>query len=334
MSNFKDIPILMKKPETQSAWFSWGRALSDWFARSVGGTTNIRAVSDGTTTELVLYSSQSSSPYANTFIRFREPDGTGKAVMGFTASGDNTFSITSYEDFRLKFRTGKVGDPTDFTNRVSIHGNATSSWLTIVSANDATEVGGCYLRFTETDDSVPKGYVGYASTTDDDLDIINGVSGSNITLQVTGAGYIIPNVPITFPVGGSGVPSITFAGDTDTGFYHPAANTVALAIGSDRVTWTTSSVTVNLQNLGQDGTVSLPGYSFSSNTDTGFYRSATNRIQVVTGGVARFEAKANGQMRFVPLSADPAGLEDGDVWFNSTAGKLRFRVGGVTVDLN
>ena len=319
---------------SKSEFLNWLTNLPSPVSIYYGTLLAIRAVANGVTTELRLYSSQSGSPYANTFLRFLEPDGTLKAVMGFTASGDNTFSITSYEDFRLKFRTGKVGDPTDFTNRCVMYGSATSSWLSVVSANTSTEIGGCFIRFTQSDDSVTKGYVGYTSTTDDDLDLLNTVSGANIALIVTGAGYIVPNAPITFPVGGTGAPSITFAGDTDTGFYHPAANTVALAIGSDRVTWTTSSVTVNLQNLGQDGTASLPGYSFSADPNTGLYRSAADRLQMVTGGVARFEAKANGQMRFVPLAADPAGLEDGDVWFNSTAGKLRFRVGAATVDLN
>ena len=319
---------------SKSEFLNWLTNLPSPVSIYYGTLLAIRAVANGVTTELQLYSSQSGSPYANTFLRFLEPDGTLKAVMGFTASGDNTFSITSYEDFRLKFRTGKVGDPTNFTNRCAMYGNATSSWLTVVSANSATEIGGCFVRYTQTDDSVTKGYVGYTSTTTDTLNIYNTVSGANIELQVTGAGYIIPNAPVLFPVGGSGAPSMTFQGDADTGFYHPAANTVTLAIGSDRVTWTSSSVTVNLQNLAQSGSVSLPGYSFSADPDTGFYRSNVDRLQTVTAGVARFEAKANGQMRFVPLSADPAGLEDGDVWFNSTAGKLRFRVGAATVDLN
>jgi len=44
--------------------------------------------------------------------------------------------------------------------------------------------------------------------------------------------------------------------------------------------------------------------------------------------------KANGQVRFVPLAADPAGAEDGDVYYNSSTNKLRVRAGGSWVDLN
>lgn len=39
-------------------------------------------------------------------------------------------------------------------------------------------------------------------------------------------------------------------------------------------------------------------------------------------------------LRLTPLASDPATLEDGDLWFNATAGKIRARVAGVTVDLN
>jgi hypothetical protein len=53
-----------------------------------------------------------------------------------------------------------------------------------------------------------------------------------------------------------------------------------------------------------------------------------------TNNIERMRLKSTGQLRFIPLAADPAGLEDGDVWYNSTANKLRVRAGGVTIDLH
>jgi len=198
MSLLKDNPLLMRMPTSQKAWTEWARELSRAVSSALAGPVNLlidglvkfKFLTTSTpTTEFVIYSSQTSSPFANAFIRFREPDGTTKAVMGFTAAGDNTFSITSYEDFRLKFRTGKVGDPTDFTNRAIMYGNATSSWIGVVSAN-AADIGGCFIRFTEDDDSVTKGYVGYTSTTDDDLDILNTVTDAHVTMQTAGIGAV------------------------------------------------------------------------------------------------------------------------------------------------
>lgn len=53
-----------------------------------------------------------------------------------------------------------------------------------------------------------------------------------------------------------------------------------------------------------------------------------------TGSQERLRIKNGGQVRFVPLSADPAGAEDGDVYYNSSTNKLRVRAAGNWVDLH
>ena len=50
-------------------------------------------------------------------------------------------------------------------------------------------------------------------------------------------------------------------------------------------------------------------------------------------GGTNLHVKNNGQVRFVPLSADPAGAETGDVYYNSTTNKLRV-YNGAWVDLH
>ena len=57
----------------------------------------------------------------------------------------------------------------------------------------------------------------------------------------------------------------------------------------------TGNTTLTGQLLNSDGTSSLPGISFSSNTNTGIYRSATNQIDNVTGGVSRSRISSTGQ---------------------------------------
>jgi hypothetical protein len=52
-----------------------------------------------------------------------------------------------------------------------------------------------------------------------------------------------------------------------------------------------------------------------------------------TAGANRLAIKANGQVRFIPLSADPGGAETGDVYYNSTTNKLRV-YNGAWVDLH
>lgn len=53
-----------------------------------------------------------------------------------------------------------------------------------------------------------------------------------------------------------------------------------------------------------------------------------------TGSAERLRLKTTGQIRLQPLAADPGSLEDGDMWYNSTAGKFRGRAAGVTVDFH
>jgi hypothetical protein len=52
-----------------------------------------------------------------------------------------------------------------------------------------------------------------------------------------------------------------------------------------------------------------------------------------SGGTERVRIKATGQVRFVPLAADPAGAEAGDVYYNSTSNKLKCYNGTTWNDL-
>ena len=51
--------------------------------------------------------------------------------------------------------------------------------------------------------------------------------------------------------------------------------------------------------------------------------NASATIRLYTGSTERVRVKSQGQMRFVPLAADPSGAEAGDVYYNSTTNKLK-----------
>jgi len=76
------------------------------------------------------------------------------------------------------------------------------------------------------------------------------------------------------------------------------------------------------------------GFSGSFANQGWLYTLGAHPLILGTNGTERFRVKSTGQMRFQPLAADPGGLEDGDVWYNSTFNKLRVRAGGVTIDLH
>jgi len=150
-------------------------------------------------TELQLWTSASANT-GNVFIRFCESDGSTKGFFGFTGQTDDTYSMTSYEDFRLKFRTGD-GTGSGFINRFHAYGSLnTASWIGIESPR-SDDLGGCDLRFYEDDISTVKGYVGFASTTDNDLYVINNKTNRHLNFQTTGTGSAKFNCSIALQSG-------------------------------------------------------------------------------------------------------------------------------------
>lgn len=178
-----------------------------------------------------LTSTQSVSPFANVFIRYREPSGITKGYVGYTSSSTNVFAIDSLEDAAVSVRTGTPGDPSTSIQRGFFYGDSTSSYLAVCSP-DTT--GGTFIRFTENNGTTIKGHVGYTSITDDDLRIINFEVNANIQFGINGTGQII----MPFAVGSAAAPKLAVTGDLDTGFYSAAANTLNVTVaGVLKQTW-------------------------------------------------------------------------------------------------
>lgn len=84
-----------------------------------------------------------------------------------------------------------------------------------------------------------------------------------------------------------------------------------------------------------DAANSRGGYLRSNGTDVLLGTSSGARDLVMAPDSAeRVRFKVSGQMRLVPLSADPGGAQAGDLYFNSTTSKLRLFDGVDWVDLN
>ena len=91
----------------------------------------------------------------------------------------------------------------------------------------------------------------------------------------------------------------------------------------------TGSITVSAGSAAAPAIISGTGTS-----DTGVFWPAADTFAISTAGTERLRVKATGALRFVPLSADPASGEAGDVYYNSTTNKLRVYDGTSWVDLN
>lgn len=87
--------------------------------------------------------------------------------------------------------------------------------------------------------------------------------------------------------GAASAPAYSFSSDTDSGIYRSTGSVITSVDGTARLTVGTSSMLSSTPILAPDGAASAPAYSFSSDTDTGIYRPASNQLALVTGGTAR-----------------------------------------------
>jgi hypothetical protein len=93
---------------------------------------------------------------------------------------------------------------------------------------------------------------------------------------------------------------------------------------------------ITFGGVGETHAPAFLGYLQTSTTASslGDLIFGTRDVTTNTAATTRFTIKSNGQVRFVPLAADPGGAENGDVYYNSTTNKLRVYAGGAWVDLH
>lgn len=105
---------------------------------------------------------------------------------------------------------------------------------------------------------------------------------------LAGADYV--NAGGAFPAGSGSVPSITFAGDTDTGFFNYAPNEIGFGTGGvHHLTLTTAG-----QLAHNSGTAAAPSYSFTGDLNTGIYRPGADQIAISTNGTGRLFVNSTG----------------------------------------
>lgn len=114
---------------------------------------------------------------------------------------------------------------------------------------------------------------------------------------------ITPTLPVLYPLGAVGTPSITFTGDTNTGIFSPGADQVAVATnGAERVT------------IDSAGKVSLTG-------DIEFSRTNPAAITVNVGGNITLSADLSNTSAASAINFNVDGLEAANI---SNFGTLRF----------
>lgn len=93
--------------------------------------------------------------------------------------------------------------------------------------------------------------------------------------------------------GSVSLPQYAFSSDTDCGLYRIGANDIAFATnGVKQLEINTTNVISSLAVFAPDGTLSLPGYSFTSDPDTGIQRNSANVMNFITNGAAGLQVSS------------------------------------------
>jgi hypothetical protein len=117
--------------------------------------------------------------------------------------------------------------------------------------------------------------VGLERSAANTLKINNGSSGSGSLAAAA----------VLMAAGSAAAPSHSFSADTDTGMYEISANVLGFSTsGTQRISLTTTTMSLAVQVLGQDGSAAAPAYSFETDTNTGIYRVGADQLGFSAGG--------------------------------------------------
>jgi hypothetical protein len=154
-------------------------------------------------------------------------------------------------------------------------------------------------------------------------DVSNGwqLDNFSVTNYASSGGLVTNGINVTGDIQASGqilghnqnsaiYPAISFAGDTNTGFYVSAADNLSVTTGgSVRATFNSGGLSLAGVCLTAAGTASAPSHSFGADTNTGFYNPTGDELGVAVGGALRWSFDSLGRF-FTPDALTPGGAYD------------------------
>ena len=103
----------------------------------------------------------------------------------------------------------------------------------------------------------------------------------------------VPGSTSAFSSGSAASPSITFADDTNTGIFNPAADAVGISTGGTERLRVDSTGQIKAVSL---GTAAAPTYTFTTDPDTGIYSPSANQLAISTNGTGRLFIDSSGRL--------------------------------------
>ncbi len=220
-------------------------------------------------------------------------NGSGGVVMDGTAilSGwpfraDGTVSSPAYS-FQSATNAGlyytgtanTIGLATGGTARLTIDTATITSALKHSITNADTSTNTLYLNSSNASYNSTAIYCNFVRAATASYNVWHHVANSVSTSLLSGLGYWYVSD------GAAATPSFSFINDSNTGMYSSAADTIGWSTGGTlRLSLSTTALTNTLPIYAQDGSATNPAYSFSSDTDIGMYRGASDSIRFATAG--------------------------------------------------
>ena len=146
-------------------------------------------------------------------------------------------------------------------------------------------------------------------------------------LSISNSG-ITSTLPILNFAGTAALPTKTFDGDTDTGLYNPAANTIGLTTGGvNRMIIDSLGLTTTVPLMVPDGTASSPALTFNNDLNSGIYSGGTNSVNIATGSVNRVNVSSSGLEATVPIIVPTGDLSNPSIKFTGVNNTGIYRSG-------
>lgn len=195
------------------------------------------------------------------------------------APGNPTFRALVSDDIPTLAQSKITNLVSDLSARLQLAGGTMTGLLTTVASGS----GNAGLR-------LPHGTAPSSPTNGDIWTTTTGlfvrINGSTVGPLGTGGG---PSFPLLGTDGTAGAPTYSFSSDSTNGMYLSGTDTLGWSTDSTlRLSLSTTVLTSTLPILAPAGSLSNPSYSFSGDTDTGFYTAAANNLVAVTGGGLAF----------------------------------------------
>ena len=233
--------------------------------------------------------------------------GTGTKVT-YDAKGRITASTTLAEsDIPTLSTAGKVsGDAITsgtIAGSTAINTSGTISSGSITSSGIVTS-GSLVLRDGDTNTVTLQTPADVTANYVLTLPLDDGNSGEVLTTNGSGVlswAAAASATSVAASAGSAASPSMSFSGDSNTGFYNTAADQIGVATNGAQIfnfssggltSPTTGGGTMTTAN----GTASAPTFSFTGDEDTGWYRPAADTLAAATGGAEQVRIDSSGNM--------------------------------------